>query len=207
MPHVHCFDDMNTQSNFTLHQAGGRRTPVRGHTAQPAVADSAPARDVEITDADKAPMPRAASRRTEDRTILRAISILRSRFKARDVFSSPDAVKDFLRLQGQGLDHEVFAVMFLDAQNRLIAYQRMFRGTLTQTSVYPREIIKEALNLAAASVILHHNHPSGHVLPSRSDEVLTHTVKAALALVDVRVLDHVITSDEGALSMAEKGLL
>lgn len=143
----------------------------------------------------------------EDQVLLAAIRILGRRLRAREVFSSPDAVKDYLRLQGQGLDHEVFAVMYLDSQNRLLEYARMFRGTLTQTSVYPREIVKEAIMKGAASVILHHNHPSGVCTPSRADEALTQTVKAALALVDVRVLDHIITSDEGALSMAEKGLL
>lgn len=143
----------------------------------------------------------------DDAVILQAIQLLARRFKKRDVFGSPDAVKDFLRLQAQGLSHEVFSVMFLDSQNRLLAYDSLFRGTLTQTSVYPREIVKHALEVNAASVVLHHNHPSGVCEPSRADEVLTHTVKAALALVDVRVLDHVITSDYGALSMAEKGLV
>jgi DNA repair protein RadC len=142
-----------------------------------------------------------------DEIIVRAIQVLRRRFEARNVFSSPDAVKDYLRLQTQGLEHEVFALMYLDSQNRLIEYERMFRGTLTQTSVYPREVVKQALEKCAASVILHHNHPSGLCEPSRSDEALTQTLKAALALVDVRVMDHVITSDEGALSMAERGLL
>ena len=143
----------------------------------------------------------------DDEVIIRALAILSARFKQRDVFSSPESVKDFLRLQGQGLDHEVFAVMYLDARNRLIEYERLFRGTLNQTSVYPREIAKQALNFGAASVILHHNHPSGACHPSRSDEALTQTLKAALALVDVRVLDHVISSDDGVLSMAERGLL
>jgi DNA repair protein RadC len=143
----------------------------------------------------------------DDQIILEAIGILRRRFQQKDIFATPDAVKDYLRLQGQGLTHEVFAVMFLDSQNRLIAYERLFRGTLTQTSVYPREIVKQALSLNAASVILHHNHPSGMCQPSRSDEALTQTVKASLALVDVRVLDHVITSDDGSLSMAERGLV
>jgi DNA repair protein RadC len=123
------------------------------------------------------------------------------------VFASPDAVKDWLRLQAQGLTHEIFAVMYLDAQNRLIGYERLFRGTLTQTSIYPREVVKQALARTAASVILHHNHPSGVCEPSRSDEALTQTLKAALALVDVQVLDHVITSDDGVLSMAERGLV
>jgi DNA repair protein RadC len=143
----------------------------------------------------------------EEEAILRAILILRTRFKQRDVFGSPDAVKDYLRLEAQGLAHEVFAVLYLDSQNRLIEYARMFRGTLTQTSVYPREVVRHALAVNAAAVILHHNHPSGVCEPSRSDEALTQTLKAALALVDVRVLDHVITSDDGALSMAERGLL
>jgi DNA repair protein RadC len=143
----------------------------------------------------------------DEEVILRAIMVLRSRFKARDVFATPDEVKDYLRLQAQGLDHEVFAVMFLDAHNRLLAYERMFRGTVTQTSVYPREIVKQAVTLNAVNVVLHHNHPSGICTPSRSDESLTQTIKVALGLVEVRVLDHVITSDEGALSMAERGLL
>lgn len=143
----------------------------------------------------------------EEQLILDAIKVLRGRFKQRDVFASPDAVKDYLRLQAQGLNHEVFCVMYLDAQNRFIEYERLFRGTLTQTSVYPREVVRQALAMNAASVILHHNHPSGVCQPSRSDEALTQTLKAALALIDVRVLDHVITSDDGALSMAERGLL
>jgi len=143
----------------------------------------------------------------DDEVIVCAVGILRARFKERDVFAKPDAVKDYLRLQAQGLTHEVFAVMYLDAQNRLIEYERMFRGTLTQTSVYPKEVVKQALAMNAASVVLHHNHPSGMCQPSRSDEALTQTLKAALALVDIRVLDHVITSDDGALSMAEGGLL
>lgn len=153
--------------------------------------------------------PRRPSRTAteEDLAIFKALSILRSRFKKRDVFRAPDAVKDYLRLQAQGLTHEVFSVMHLDAQNQLIEYERLFRGTLTQTSVYPREIVKNALALNSASVILHHNHPSGTCEPSRADEALTQTLKAALSLVDVRVLDHIITSDQGALSMAERGLI
>ena len=127
--------------------------------------------------------------------------------KQREVFSSPGAVKQFLQLHLAAKAHEVFAVLFLDAQNRLIAMEELFRGTLTQTSVYPREIVVRALRLEAASVVLAHNHPSGTVQPSRADEALTQTLKAALALVDVRVLDHVIVAPGDALSMAEKGLL
>lgn len=149
----------------------------------------------------------ASGAEEDDEVIVRAVGILRARFKERDVFSSPDAVKDYLRLQAQGLAHEVFSVMYLDAQNRLLEYERLFRGTLTQTSVYPREVVKQALAMNAAGVVLHHNHPSGMCQPSRADEALTETLKAALALVDVRVLDHIITSDGGALSMAERGVL
>lgn len=129
------------------------------------------------------------------------------RLRERDVFGSPDAVKNFLQLHLARQPHEVFAVLFLDAQNRLISMEEMFRGTLTQTSVYPREVVARSLQLHAAAVLLAHNHPSGTVQPSRADEALTHTLKAALALVDVRVLDHVIVAPGLALSMAERGLL
>jgi DNA repair protein radc len=129
------------------------------------------------------------------------------RLKEREVFSSPGAVKQYLQLHLAAKVHEVFAVLFLDAQNRLVAMEELFRGTLTQTSVYPREIVLRALKHDAASVVLAHNHPSGTVQPSRADEALTQTLKAALALVDVRVLDHVIVAPGDALSMAEKGLL
>jgi DNA repair protein RadC len=145
---------------------------------------------------------------TEDeQAILRALEILESRFQSRDVLGNTAAVKAYLRLQAQGLAHEVFAVMYLDAHHRLITYEPMFRGTLTQTSVYPREIVKQALACNAAAVILHHNHPSGVCAPSAADLTVTHSLQAALALVDVAVLDHVITSDNGAFSMAECGLL
>jgi DNA repair protein RadC len=132
---------------------------------------------------------------------------LGQQLKQREVFSSPGAVKQYLQLHLGVRAHEVFAVLFLDAQNRLIAMEEMFRGTLTQTSVYPREVVLHALQHKAAAVVLAHNHPSGTVQPSRADEALTQTLKAALALVDVRVLDHVIVAPGDALSMAEKGLL
>ena len=108
------------------------------------------------------------------------------------MFEAPAAVKDYLRLQLGPHPHEVFAVLFLDAQNRLLALEEMFRGTLTQTSVYPREVVKRALELRAGAVILAHNHPSGAAEPSRADEYLTQTLKSALALVDVRILDHLV---------------
>ncbi|AMO24222.1 DNA repair protein RadC [Ramlibacter solisilvae] len=129
------------------------------------------------------------------------------RLKEREVFSSPESVKQFLSIELARKPHEVFAVLFLDAQNRLIAMEELFRGTLTQTSVYPREVVQRALQLHAASVVLAHNHPSGTVQPSRADEALTQTLKAALALIDVRVLDHVIVTQGDSLSMAEKGFI
>ena len=129
------------------------------------------------------------------------------RLKEREVFSSPGAVQHYLQLHLAAKEHEVFAVLFLDAQNRLIEMEELFRGTLTQTSVYPREVVLRALKHNAAAVVLAHNHPSGTVQPSRADEALTQTLKAALALVDVRVLDHVVVAQGEALSMAEKGLL
>ena len=132
---------------------------------------------------------------------------LAQQLKEREVFGSPHAVKDYLRIHLAHKPHEVFAALFLDAQNRLIALEELFRGTLTQTSVYPREVVLKALHHHAASVVLAHNHPSGTVQPSRADEALTQTLKAALALVDVRVLDHVIVAPGDALSMAERGLL
>lgn len=123
------------------------------------------------------------------------------------VFTTPQRVKDYLQMRLGALPHEVFAVLFLDAQQRLIACEEMFRGTLTQTSVYPREVVKRALELNTASVILSHNHPSGVLEPSRADELLTQTLKSSLQLVDVRVLDHVVVGRTGALSFAERGLM
>jgi len=146
---------------------------------------------------------RLGQRKYEDRTIAKALSILERRIKTGSVYSSPEAVKSFLRLQTQGLQHEVFAVMYLDAQYRLIAYEQLFRGTLTHVTVYPREVVKQALLRNAALVILHHNHPSGRCLPSQSDRELTGHVREALNLVEVPVLDHVVTSDEGSFSMAQ----
>ncbi|MDB5731714.1 MAG: hypothetical protein JWQ03_1609 [Variovorax sp.] len=129
------------------------------------------------------------------------------RLKERAVFDSPGAVRQYLQLHLAARPHEVFAVLFLDAQHRLIALEELFRGTLTQTSVYPREVVVHALRHHAAAVVLAHNHPSGSIEPSRADEALTQTLKAALALVDVRVLDHVIVAAGQTLSMAERGLV
>lgn len=141
-------------------------------------------------------------------TIDRALAIVgRCMTGTRAAFTTPDAVKHYLQLQLAGEPHEVFAVLFLDVQNRLIAFERLFTGTLSQTSVYPREVVLAALGHQAAAVVLCHNHPSGSVQPSRADEMLTQTLKNTLALIDVRVLDHVIVAPRETLSLAERGLM
>ena len=132
---------------------------------------------------------------------------LQQRLADRPAFDSPQAVRDYLQLQLAAREHEVFAVLFLDAQQRLLRFDEMFRGTLTQTSVYPREVVRRALALNAGAVILAHNHPSGVAEPSRADEFLTQSLKSALALVDVRVLDHFVVGKGQIVSFAERGLL
>jgi DNA repair protein RadC len=133
--------------------------------------------------------------------------VLSRRVRKGTLLTSPQDVRSYLAVQLGLLEHEVFAVIFVDAQHRLIRYQEMFRGTLTQTSVYPREIVKEALACNAAAVLLAHNHPSGSPEPSRADEFLTQQLKRVLALVDVRVLDHLIVAGATITSFAERGLL
>lgn len=123
----------------------------------------------------------------------------------RDALTSPDLVRDFLRLNLAGLEHEVFCAVFLDSQHRMLAMEELFRGTLGETSVYPREIVKRALARNAAALIFAHNHPSGSARASEADRVLTRQLRSALALVDVRVLDHFIVTQHDARSMAETG--
>jgi len=148
------------------------------------------------------------AKRTEIVAVLElARRALTAQLKQQTLFDSPHAVRDYLQLQLGSRPHEIFAVMFLDSQHRLIVLEELFRGTLTQTSVYPREVVVRALALNAASVVLAHNHPSGSSQPSRADEALTQTLKAALGLVDVRVLDHFVVTRTEAVSMAERGLL
>lgn len=125
--------------------------------------------------------------------------------QAREAMSQPGLVQDYVQLHLGQLGHEVFGVLFLDAQHRLIRFAEMFRGTLTQTSVYPREVVRLALDCGASAVVLAHNHPSGQVQPSRADQLLTQTLRDALALIDVRVLDHVIVGPGQSMSMAQKG--
>lgn len=131
----------------------------------------------------------------------------RMRYGAQTILSSPQAVKEYLRLLLGGKEHEVFTVIFTDAKNCLLETQEMFRGTLTQTSVYPREIVKAALACNAAAVILAHNHPSGNKEPSTADRLLTRTLKDALKLVDVQVLDHIVVTTTDTYSFAEHGII
>jgi DNA repair protein RadC len=132
---------------------------------------------------------------------------LEQQMRARDNMRSPQAVRDFLRLHLGTRDREVFAALFLDAQHRVIALHELFAGTLTQTSVFPRDVVRHALLHNCAAVIFAHNHPSGIAEPSRADELLTQTLRQALSLVDVKVLDHFIVGGDCALSFAERGLL
>jgi DNA repair protein RadC len=132
---------------------------------------------------------------------------LSEQLQARDVFKSPQAVRDYLVLKLGNLTREVFLVLFLDTQNRLVASEEMFSGSLKETSVYPREVVKRTLHHNAAAVIFAHNHPSGIAQQSQADELLTKQLKQALALVDVRVLDHFIVAGNNTLSFSEKGLL
>lgn len=136
-----------------------------------------------------------------------AARAITEQLKSRDCLTSPGAVRDLLKLKLAGLPHEVFVCIQLDAQHRVIAIEEMFRGTLTQTSVYPREVVKAALKANAAAVVFAHNHPSGVAQPSQSDELLTRNLKEALSLVDVKVLDHFIVAGTSTISFAERGLL
>ena len=132
---------------------------------------------------------------------------LAQELKTTPLFDTPQKVKDYAMLHLAGLQHEVFALLFLDAQHRLIEMKTLFRGSLTHTSVHAREVVKEALALNAGAVVLMHNHPSGAAEPSRADENVTPMLKAALQLVDVRVLDHLVVGQGAVLSFAERGLL
>lgn len=132
---------------------------------------------------------------------------LQEELRAGDVLDSPGAVRDYLRLALAARPHEIFMAVFLDAQNRVVSTEELFRGTLTQTSVYPREVVKCALYHNAASAIFAHNHPSGVAEPSQADRQLTAALKQALALVDTRVLDHFIVAGSDILSFSERGLL
>ena len=144
---------------------------------------------------------------TDEQLIQRALDLLAGRLHTGDVLASPAVVRDYLRLHLGAREHEVFVVILLDSQNRVLDILDLFRGTLTQTSVYPREVVKVALAANAGGVILAHNHPSGLAEPSRADELLTQSLKQALALVDVKVLDHIVVGASSSISFAERGLI
>jgi DNA repair protein RadC len=144
---------------------------------------------------------------TGDEVLTAARQVLGRRVRRGTTLSSPDVVRDYLRTKLGDLEHEVFVSLLIDSQNRLIEYAELFRGTLAQTSVYPREVVKIALIRNAAAMIFAHNHPSGVAEPSRADELLTQTLKQALSLVEVRVLDHFIVAGAEILSFAQRGLL
>lgn len=144
---------------------------------------------------------------TEDEVIAAALRILERRLRAGDCLGSPQAVREYLRLRLGAREHEVFMAVWLDAQHRVIEVEELFAGTLTQTSVYPREVVKAALRHNAGAVLFCHNHPSGVAEPSQADQLLTETLKRALDLVDVKVLDHFIVTRGTAMAFSERGLI
>jgi len=146
-------------------------------------------------------------KRDPDAVIAQALALLEERAKYSDALASPTATRDWFRLRLALAQREQFACAFLDAQHRVIEFEVLFAGTLTQTSVYPREVVKAALKHNAAAVIFAHNHPSGFAEPSQADQLLTETLRRALALVDVKVLDHIIVGRAVVMSFAERGLL
>lgn len=145
---------------------------------------------------------------SESAVVNAAMEILAAQMTQRGAaLNSPQAVRDYLRLNLSTLEYEAFWGVYLDAQNRVIGAEELFRGTLTQTSVFPREVVKRALQHNAAAMIFAHNHPSGVAEPSRADETLTQTLKHTLGLIDVKALDHFIIGQSVAMSFAERGLL
>jgi len=144
---------------------------------------------------------------TPDEILDAARTILARRIRRGAAISSPRATREFLKLQLTGHGHEVFAILFLDNRHRLIEFVPLFRGTIDGASVYPREVVKEALSRNAAAVILAHNHPSGVAEPSQADELITNRLRDALALIDIRVLDHFVVTGDSIVSFAERGLL
>ena len=162
-----------------------------------------------VTDADLSAPPSPESLLARRLSVARELLLrdLREQMHRGPVMTSPQILRDWLRLYCAGLEHEVFLVLYLDANHRLIEPQELFRGTLTQTSVYPRELVKGALARNAAALAVAHNHPSGQPEPSRADEFLTQTLKSTLSLVDVRVIDHFVVAGDQVVSFAERGLI
>ena len=162
-----------------------------------------------VSDADLSAPPSPESLLARRLSVARELLLrdLREQMHRGPVMTSPQILRDWLRLYCAGLEHEVFLVLYLDANHRLIEPQELFRGTLTQTSVYPRELVKGALARNAAALAVAHNHPSGQAEPSRADEFLTQTLKSTLSLVDVRIIDHFVVAGGQVVSMAERGLI
>lgn len=158
--------------------------------------------DLYIYDADG--LTRTA---TQDEILDAARGILARRVRRGRALSNPRHTRDFLRLELASRDHEIFAILFLDNRHRVIEFVPLFRGTIDGASVHPREVVKEALARNAAAVILAHNHPSGVAEPSQADELITIRLRDALALIDVRVLDHLVVTGDSIVSFAERGLL
>lgn len=148
------------------------------------------------------------TREEEDNVIQMALSILHQRvMQEKDVIAGPDAMKQYLKVRLAQVECELFGIVFIDTKHKVIAIENMFRGTLTKTSVYPREVVKDSLRHNAAAVVLYHNHPSGSPEPSEADKQLTNCLQQALKLVDVQVLDHVVIAGINCVSFAELGLL
>ena len=162
-----------------------------------------------VSDADLSAPPSPESLLAGRLSVARELLLrdLREQMHRGPVMTSPQILRDWLRLYCAGLEHEVFLVLYLDANHRLIEPQELFRGTLTQTSVYPRELVKGALARNAAALAVAHNHPSGQAEPSRADEFLTQTLKSTLSLVDVRIIDHFVVAGDQVVSFAERGLI
>jgi len=162
-----------------------------------------------VSDADLSAPPSPESLLARRLSVARELLLrdLREQMHRGPVMTSPQILRDWLRLYCAGLEHEVFLVLYLDANHRLIEPQELFRGTLTQTSVYPREVVKGALARNAAALAVAHNHPSGQAEPSRADEFLTQTLKSTLSLVDVRIIDHFVVAGDEVVSFAERGLI
>jgi DNA repair protein RadC len=178
-----------------LGTATGKRTRTAVRCAEPRASDVA----------NSPPSPLLRHRLDAARELLKRE--LKARMTGTPVMNSPELLRDWLRLRCDGLEREVFLGLFLDYQYRLIECETLFLGTLGQTSVYPREVVKAALAHNAAALAVAHNHPSGDTNPSRADEFLTQTLKSALALVDVRLIDHFVVGGDQVISMAERGLV
>ena len=144
---------------------------------------------------------------TAEQILAAARKVIDQKIQRGEAFTSPELIKEYLVTKLAGFEHEVFAAVFLDSKHRLIDYVEIFRGTIDSASVYPREVVKEALRVNAAAAIFSHNHPSGHPEPSEADKVITQRLKEALALIDVRSLDHIIVAGQRTVSFAEQGLL